>query len=132
MMRTSARDTSKGARMALSIGKIAAGVLVLAVSFGGAFWVMHCMSPGGRPAARAYRGAAAQAALAHVDDRHADGGVARGDPRRDRTGGAQEHHRRAIGRDLAVPARTARSAGTSTAARSPSPGGRIRSQCRRR
>lgn len=33
--------------MALPIGKIAAGVLVIAASFGGAFWVMHAMSPGG-------------------------------------------------------------------------------------
>ncbi|MGE0037015.1 MAG: DUF4403 family protein [Xanthobacteraceae bacterium] len=38
--------------MALPIGKIAAGAMVVAVSFGGAFWVMHVMSPGAerRPA----------------------------------------------------------------------------------
>jgi hypothetical protein len=38
--------------MALSIGKIAAGVVVIAVSFGGAFWAMHAWSPDGdrRPA----------------------------------------------------------------------------------
>ena len=32
--------------MALPIGKIAAGMLVIVVAFGGAFWVMHAMSPG--------------------------------------------------------------------------------------
>ena len=38
--------------MALPIGKITAGVLIVAVSFGAAFWMMHMTSPGGdrRPA----------------------------------------------------------------------------------